>query len=122
MMENVNQAIARITSVLSHALRISGNPPPASLDEEIRQIALQSLDLAMQFGLHAARLELIKPSRGDEIRIGSSVHDCEDGDCDKGARHVVDLVTLPGLQIIGDGRSETTFKRVLIPCEIYPRQ
>lgn len=98
------------------------SPGTHSLDEQVRRIALDSQELAMQFGLHAARLQLLMPAQGDEVRIGSEVYDCEDGDCDRGAKHVVDLVTLPGLQVIGDGRSDHVFKRTLVPCEIYPRQ
>jgi hypothetical protein len=122
VVRNANETSAAIIDILTQTLQISGNPAPALLNEEVHQITLESRDLAMQFGLHAARLQLLMPTRGDEVRIGADIHDCEDGDCDRGSRHVVDLVTLPGLQIVGDGQSDHVHKRTLVPCEIYPHQ
>jgi hypothetical protein len=119
IMDNVNQTIARMTTVLVEVSRLSGSSPRAEI-EEVQQIALQARDLALQFGLHSARLQLYMPEHGVEVQIGEDVHDCEDGDCDRGAKHYVDLVTLPGLQKIGDGRSDMHSKRTLVPCEIYP--
>jgi len=74
----------------------------------------------MQFGLHSAQLQLHMPGRGDEVQIGEEVHDCFDADSDRGAKRFVSLVTLPGLQKIGDGRLDMKSKRILVPCEIYP--
>jgi hypothetical protein len=120
VMQNINEASAAIIDVLQQALKISGNPAPALLEEEVHQITVEAKDVAMQFGLHAARLQLLMPTPGDKIQIGAEIHDCEDGDCDRGSKHIVDLVTLPGLQIIGDGQLDHVYKRTLVPCEIYP--
>jgi len=117
---NVDQAISRMTSVLNEVTRSSGATPGGEV-EEVQQIALQARDLALQFGLHPAQLQLYKPKHGDEVQIGEEVHNCEDGDCDRGAKHLVGLVTLPGLQKIGDGRADIQSKRTLVPCEIYPK-
>jgi hypothetical protein len=118
--ENVNQAIARMTIVLEEVSILSGNRSPRVEIDELQQIVIQARELALQFGLHPAQLQLHMPRHGDEIQIGEDVHDCEDGDCDRGAKHIVDLVTLPGLQKIGIGRSDMQFKSTLVPCEIYP--
>ena len=95
--DNVNQAIARMTSVLSEVSRLSGSNPRSEI-EELQQIALQARDLALQFGLHPAQLQLYMPKHGDEVQIGEDVYDCEDGDCERGAKPLVALVTLPAFK------------------------
>lgn len=119
IMDNVSQTTARITSVLLGVSKLSGSSPRSEM-EEVQQIVHHARDLALQFGVHTAQLQLHMPEHGAEVQIGDEVHDCEDGDCDRGAKHFVDLVTLPGLQKLGDGRSDMQSKRILVPCEIYP--
>ena len=109
----------RMSSVLSKVSSLSGNSNDDEV-ESLQQIAVHARDLALQFGLHSAQLQLYVPKHGDAIQIGEDVHHCEDGDCDRGAKHFVDFVTLPGLQKIGDGRSDMTTRRTLVPCEIHP--
>lgn len=108
-----------MTSVLSEVSQLSGSSRPSQL-EEVQQITYEARNLALQFGLHSARLQLNMPERGEQVQIGADVHDCEDGDCDMGSRFLVDLVTLPGLQKFGDGKVDMSLKRTLVPCEIYP--
>jgi hypothetical protein len=121
IMDNVHQAITRITHVLGEVSKLSGSSPRSGI-EEVHQISLQARDLALQFGLHSARLQLYMPDLETEIQIGEEVYDCEDADCDRGAKHFVALVTLPGLQKVGDGRTDFQSKRTLVPCEIYPKR
>lgn len=108
-----------MTEVLKQVSKLSDTPIHDEM-EEVQHIAQQARDLAVQFGLQQAQLLLYMPKHGDVIQIGEEVYDCEDGDCDRGAKHSVALVTLPGLQKIGDGRADIQSKRTLIPCEIYP--
>ena len=77
-------------------------------------------EIALQFGIHSAQLLLCVPQRGEQIQIGEEFHDCEDGDCYKGTVYAVDQLIVPGLQKIGDGRSDMSSKRIITPCEIYP--
>jgi hypothetical protein len=117
ILQNTQTTRAAITDLLEKTLQTSGHSPPAGMNEKVQQIAREAQHLAMQFGLNAAQLRFHVPSPREEVRIGSEVHDCEDGDSDRGAKLIVDLVTLPGLQIIGN-----VYTRTLVPCEIYPQQ
>ncbi|KAH0537285.1 hypothetical protein FGG08_005910 [Glutinoglossum americanum] len=118
--KNVNQTISRIMGVLSEVSKLSNSMVGREIEDEIHQMANLSLEIALQFGVHSAQLRLSAPSRGEQIMIGEEFHDCEDGDSSKGSAYVVDLVIVPGLQKVGDGRSDMTSKRTIVPCEIYP--
>ena len=77
-------------------------------------------DIALQFGIQPAQMQLVIPGHGEKIKIGERYHDCEDADSFKGKTQSVDIVTAPGLQKVGDGRSELGSQRAMVPCEIYP--
>jgi hypothetical protein len=122
MTENIEQTVARIIGILLEMCRLSGGSPRSDLNVEVRQISHLAQELGIQFGLNSAQLKLLIPQRGDKIQIGADVQDCEDGDCNRGSKYEVDLVTLPGLQRLGDGRTDGDATRTLVPCEIYPDQ
>lgn len=77
-------------------------------------------EIALQFGIQSSQLQLVVPEHGKTIRIGESFHDCEDGDSGLRRTCEVDIVTAPGLQKVGDGRSDMEVQRAMVPCEIYP--
>jgi hypothetical protein len=101
---------------------LSNVPIRAEIQDEIHEMAKLGRDIALQFGIHPAQLRLLVPSHGEQIEIGESFHDCRDGDSNTGSIYVVDLVTAPGLQKIGDGRSDLNSSRTLAPCEIFADQ
>ncbi len=118
--ENLNSTVARILSVLSEVAGLSHASVRPDTQEQVRQMVLLGRDIALQFGIQTAQLQLVVPNHGEQIRIGESFHDCEDGDSFKGKAHDVDLVTAPGLQKLGDGRADMHSRRAMVPCEIYP--
>lgn len=120
--DNVNQAVDRIMSVFSEVSSLSNNSVRNEVVDQIREMATLAREIALQFGVHPAQLRLLVPSRGDQIQIGEEFQDCEDGDYNRGSICAVDLVIVPGLQKIGDGRSDMRSKRIIVPCDIYPDQ
>jgi hypothetical protein len=113
-------AVTRIMSILFEASTVSGKTLQSDIEQQVRQIVDLVKDVALQFGLHSAHLRLLYPDHGEEIRIGEEYHDCVDDDMSTGETFSVDLVTLPGLQRVGDGRSDVQAKRTLIACDVYP--
>jgi hypothetical protein len=118
--ENVHQTIDRIMVVLSEVSSLSNSSVRSEVVDQIIQMTDLAREIALQFGVHSAQLRLSIPNRGEEIQIGEEFHDCEDGDCNRGSTCTVDLVVVPGLQKIGDGRFDMSSKRIIVPCEIYP--
>lgn len=118
--DNVKQTIDRITQVLSEVSSLSGGRVAGVVEEDITRTANIALEIALQFGIHPAQLRLLVPNRDEQVMIGEDFHDCENGDGDKGITFPVDLVIMPALQKIGDGRADTSSKRTIVPCEIYP--
>ena len=98
----------------------NGGSIPRQIENEVQQIVVVARQIAFQFGIHSAQLQMYWPGHGERVLIGPECHDCEDGDSDKGKRLVVDLVVVPSLQKIGDGWADMTTKRAIVPCEIYP--
>ena len=117
---NVNQTVNRIMGVLSEVSKLSNKKVSDEVEDEVREMANLCLEIALQFGIHSAELRLSVPERGEQITIGEEFQDCQDGDRYKGIVHAVDLVIVPGLQKIGDGRSDMTTKYIVVPCGIYP--
>jgi hypothetical protein len=118
--DNVNQTVNRIIGVLSEVSKMSGAEVSDEMEDRVREITDLCFNIALQFGIHTAQLRLSIPDRGEQITIGEEFHDCQNGELDKGAVYAVDLVVVPGLQKIGDGRSDMTKKHIIVPCEIYP--
>ncbi|KAF8862360.1 hypothetical protein BDZ45DRAFT_799176 [Acephala macrosclerotiorum] len=118
--ENFNDTVSRILAVLSEVAGLSHASVRPDIQDQVRQMVLLGRDIALQFGINPSQMELVVPKHGEKIKIGEKFHDCEDGDSFKGKTHDVDLVTAPGLQKIGDGRSDMNSQRAMVPCEIYP--
>lgn len=120
--ENVRQTVGRILSVLNEVAKFSNNSLQNETEREVGLMVNLARDIALQFGINPAQLRVVVPRYGDRVQIGEEYHDCEDGDCSSDSFFTVDLLVVPGLQKIGDGRSEMISKRVIVPCEIYPTQ
>ena len=120
--DSIQQTVNRIMNILSEVSRFSGGMIQHGMEDQIRQIATLARNIALQFGTQTAELRLLVPNYGEKIKIGEEFHDCEDGDRYKGSICTVDLVVIPGLQKIGDGWSDMSSKRILVPCEIYTHQ
>lgn len=118
--DNVNKTTADITELLSEVASLSERSISDATREEVRQVVVLGREIALQFGIHTAKLCLLVPDRGEQVRIGAEYHDCQDGDLKKGTSYTVDLVPAPGLQKEGDGRSDMDTVRTIVPCQIYP--
>jgi len=117
---NIEQVANLIMAIFIQVTNMTNGSLRAETEDEIRQITYLAREIALQFGIHPAHLQLVIPARGETIEIGKMYHDCCDADYHKGRIYQVDLVTAPGLQKIGDGRSDLTTKSTIVPCEIYP--
>ena len=100
--------------------KLSNSQVRRELQDEVRQMATVASQIAIQFGVHPAQLQLSFPKSGERVEIGADFQDIEDGEDSKGVVYSVDLVVVPGLQKIGDGKSDMTSKRSIVPCEIFP--
>lgn len=120
--DNINRTVDRIMAIFSEVSKLSNSSVRSEAEDEIRHMANLAREIALQFGVHSAQLRLSVPNHGEQVQIGEEFHDCEDGDCHKGSIYGVDLVIVPGLQKIGDGRSDMSSKRTIVPCEFYPDQ
>jgi hypothetical protein len=120
--DNITRTVDRIMSLLSEVSKLSNSSIRSEVEDEIRQMTNLAREIALQFGIHSAQLRLSIPNRGEQVQIGEDFHDCIDGDSHRGSIFGVDLVIVPGLQKIGDGRSDMSSKRTIVPCEFYPDQ
>ncbi|KAF2496480.1 hypothetical protein BU16DRAFT_561296 [Lophium mytilinum] len=120
--ENTQIAADRVNAVLLGIAKLSGNGLRKEVEEQVHEMVHVTSQIAIQFGVHTAQLQLLLPAIGEKVEIGESYHDCEDGDYNKGTVYTVDVVVVPGLQRIGDGRHDMTSKRSIVPCEIFPAE
>lgn len=116
----MDEAIRRVMSFLIEISKLSGGSLNVDIENQILQAVILARDIGFQFGIHPAQLRLVTPSHGETVEIGAKFHDCEGGEEDRGRVYEVDLVTLPGLEKVGDGRSNTDSIFTIVPCEIYP--
>jgi hypothetical protein len=117
--DNDHQTINRIMAFLSEVAQLSNNTISSEVEDHIHQLVNIAGEIALQFGVQTAQWRLFFPNCGEKIQIGEEFQDCEDGDCYRGSICMADLVVVPGLQKIGDGRSDMTSKRIIVPCEFY---
>lgn len=118
--DNVSEAVNRIMTTLRQIATLAGATINERLEQEIVQVTNGVSELAFQFGVHPAHLEMKVPFPGDRVQIGPEYHECDNGDNARGTTVGVDLMVFPGLQKIGDGRSDMVSRRIIVPCEIYP--
>lgn len=90
--------------------------------ENIVKIVQLAGELALEFGSQRAELALDTPAKGDSITIGPEFVDWEDGESERGSMKEVDLVVLPKLFRVGDGRNDLKTRKIIVPGEIYPRR
>jgi len=119
---NVEQVIRLINAMFVQITGASNGSLQVEVEDEIRQAIKLAREIAFQFGIHPAHLRLLRPAHGESVEIGKEYQDCCDGDYNKGKIYTVDLVTVPGLQKIGDGRSDMSSTLTIVPCEIYPNE
>jgi hypothetical protein len=120
---NVSQTISRVLDYLQQAAALSNNFMRSEIEVEVREMVQVTLEIALQFGVQPAQLQLYKSELGDLVTMGEDFQDCEDADMRKGAQYFVNLVVSPGLRKIGDGgRSTKIITRAIVPCEIYPQE
>ncbi|KAF2395574.1 hypothetical protein EJ06DRAFT_585829 [Trichodelitschia bisporula] len=117
---NVESSITFIWDFLSGIVKLCNGKLWETAEREIRQIVRLVGEIALQFGMQSAHLELFEPKFKDEIKIGDDFEDCENKDMDRGMKFEVHLVTLPGLRKIGDGRTDMRTPRTIVACGIYP--
>lgn len=120
--ENTNQAVNRIMALLREVCTLSNSLMREEIPGEVNRLATLAREFGLQFGVHNAQLRLLVPNIGQQIQIGNEFRDVIDGDLSRGSSCMVDLVVVPGLQRIGDGRSDMATKRVIIPCEFYTHE
>ncbi|KAJ4207592.1 hypothetical protein NW759_013993 [Fusarium solani] len=115
---NVTHVTEQITSLLSV---IAGSQLQGGLQGEMRTAAGLAYELALQFGVNPARLVLLTVERSQAVVIGGSngFINCDDGEERRGQKVQVVMAASPGLQRIGDGRSETTQEHTVVPCEVF---
>jgi hypothetical protein len=95
--------------------RIPDNTP------EIRQTVKLAREIALQFGIHPATLQLYFQGRNDTIEIGTEFYDCNSGTMNAGEERTIDIATCPGLRKIGDGKLDMESVLTIVPCEIIPK-
>lgn len=117
---NVEQVTNLIMAIFVQVIKVTNGSLRDGVEDEILKATHLAREISLQFGIHPARLQLVIPARGEIVEIGKDYHDCCDSDYYAGKKYKVDLVTTPGLQKIGDGRSNMTSKWTIVPCEIYP--
>jgi hypothetical protein len=117
--DNDHQTINRIMAFLSEVAQLSNNTISSEVEDQIHQLVNIAGEIALQFGIQTAQLQLFFPNCGENIQIGEEFQDCEDGDFHRGSICTADLVVVPGLQKIGDGRSDMASKCIIVPCEFY---
>ncbi|KAF2813600.1 uncharacterized protein BDZ99DRAFT_412441 [Mytilinidion resinicola] len=120
--ENTQVAVDRIYAILLEVAKLTNSGVREEVEEQVHEMVRVSSQIAIQFGVHTAQLQLSLPAIGEKIEIGENYHDCEDGDYNKGTIYTVDVVVVPGLEKIGDGRSDMISKRSIVPCEIFPAE
>ncbi|KAK0634342.1 hypothetical protein B0T17DRAFT_611369 [Bombardia bombarda] len=92
----------------------------SEIKDKVGDIVKLAGELALEFGSQRAELGLEVPRPGDSVLIGPDFVDCEDGDANKGAFEVVNLLVSPKVFRVGDGRNDLKTKKVIFPGEIYP--
>ncbi|KAI0127154.1 hypothetical protein BJ170DRAFT_624443 [Xylariales sp. AK1849] len=120
--ENVAKASSRILAYLSAIAGRSSSYVSIKVKEDVQQLVNLAREIAMQFGVNTSRLEVCVPNRGDKLQIGDVYQDCENGDGDRGQVLRLDLLVVPGIQKIGDGRKDPTAQSTIVPCEFYPEE
>lgn len=130
--QHCDSVIASIRQLLD---RVTGNATRSNTLDAVPAIVNLAAELGIEFGVQRAQILLVVPQRNDLVQEGPEYQDClgsrggaaahgsgEDGNKNnKGDRDMkVDLVVSPGMVRIGDGHGDLTFRKALVPCEVFP--
>ncbi|KAK0615160.1 hypothetical protein B0T17DRAFT_497746 [Bombardia bombarda] len=118
--ENANQVKKSLLEALSSVC--DGVMVSEEIQDKVDETVRCAGELALEFGVHKAKICFGLPGHGDTVQIGAEFVDCEDGDSGRGALEVVELAVSPSLFMIGDGRNDLITANCLWPGEIYPRR
>ena len=110
-------AADRIVDVLS---QLAGQPLDGETIKSVQLVSRLAAEMGLQIGVQPSKVFFVCPERHRVVEIGKQYHHCMDGDADKGRRVAVDLVVVPGLVRVGDGKRNLEVQVLLSPCEIYP--
>lgn len=102
--------------------QVCNNQVQPEIAEKIVEIVQLAGELALEFGSQRAELALGTPAKGDSVTIGPEFVDCEDGETELGKTKEVELLVLPKLFRVGDGRNDLKTRKIIVPGEIYPRR
>jgi hypothetical protein len=114
--ENIKQCTVQMTNVLHLA---SSGFDKSGVQDLLLGIAETAAEVAFQFGIQPATLQLSIPHSHQQVVIGDEYHDCIDADSFRGAGTDVELVVSPGVIRLGDGRANMNSRISLVPCQIY---
>ena len=116
--------VDRVSSQLGHVWEgfFGGVEPDPKTQQTLRSIASKTAELALQFGIHRARLLLRFPESMSRVTYGPGYHHYRNKDLENGKAVLVDLVSCPGLLRVGDGRREKGAEMQLSPAKVVPRQ
>jgi hypothetical protein len=104
----VDAAVRRILELLK---RVSPHTDDMDRKDLLRKLARMAMELALQFGVHTDRLELMTPKYCDLLTLGT---DCRvEGDSRRYVVVMVDLAVSPGLIRIRGGERIT-----IVPCDV----
>jgi hypothetical protein len=120
--ENTQKTLDRIMGVLKDLSRLSNSSIRHETETEVQNLVNLARDISLQFGINTANLQLLVSHYGENVKIGNEYQDCVEGNEFNGSLVTVELLTLPGLQKIGNGRSDMETKKILIPAEVYAKQ
>lgn len=115
---NVAHVAEQTMSMLSTI--VGSSPQFGELKRQIHEAASLAFEVALQFGINPAQLVLLSAGRNETVTIDKKQGfiDCED-EKETGDVVRVALAVTPGLLRIGDGRSETTQRHTIWPCEVF---
>ncbi|KAK3315477.1 hypothetical protein B0H66DRAFT_345285 [Apodospora peruviana] len=117
--ENRQKVYDDILDILNQVCNDQVQP---EITEKIVEIVHLAGELALEFGAQRAELALDAPGNGASITIGPEFIDCEDGESARGKEEEVELLVLPKLFRIGDGRNDLKTRKIIVPGEIYPKR
>jgi hypothetical protein len=99
-----------------------GLEPDQKTRQSLESIASRAGELALQFGVHKARISLVFPPTQTKVTYGNEIYHYRNGGQEKGKTALVDLVSCPGLLRVGDGRRDVSVQMPLSPAKVVPRE
>lgn len=114
----MQEVTAQIERKLQYA---AGGTLPMVVQNYLPEIVRIAGELALEFGCQRSEVSLVFPSHNEEVIIGDTFHDCQDGIIRaRGIRQRVDIVVSPALCRVGDGRMDLVTRKVIVKGQIFP--